>query len=62
MDRFVLWIIDDISALDCRLNERKMGRFIINTKKYKGYHKSLEKLIEVTDEELKVMGMRCSFR
>ena len=47
--------LDDISALDCELNE-KDGRFIINTKKYKGYHKSLEKLIEVTDEELKVIG------
>ncbi|WP_304126466.1 PQQ-binding-like beta-propeller repeat protein [Mogibacterium diversum] len=47
--------LDDISALDCELNE-KDGRFIINTKKYKGYRKSLEKLIEVTDEELKVIG------
>ena len=47
--------LDDISALDCELNE-KDGRFIINTKKYKGYRKSLEKLIEVTDEELKVVG------
>ena len=36
--------LDDISALDCELNE-KDGRFIINTKKYKGYRKSLEKLI-----------------
>ncbi len=35
-----------------RLNE-KDGRFIINTKKYKGYRRTLEKLIEVTDEGLK---------
>ena len=47
--------LDDISALDCELSE-KDGRFIINTKKYKGYSKSLEKLIEVTDTELKVIG------
>ena len=47
--------LDDISALDCELYE-KDGRFIINTKKYKGYRKSLEKLIEVTDAELKVIG------
>ena len=47
--------LDDISALDCELSE-KDGRFIINTKKYKGYRKSLEKLIEVTDTELKVIG------
>ena len=47
--------LDDISALDCELYEID-GRFIINTRKYKGYRKSLEKLIEVTDAELKVIG------
>ena len=47
--------LDDISALDCELYE-KDGRFIINTKKYKGYRKSLEKLIEVTDMQFKVIG------
>lgn len=47
--------LDDISALDCDLCEQD-GRFIINTKKYKGYLKSLDKLIEVTDTELKVIG------
>ena len=44
-----------ISALDSELYEDK-GKFILNTKKYKGYTQSVEKLIEVTDTELVEIG------
>ena len=43
------------SALDSELYEDK-GKFILNTKKYKGYTNSIEKLIEVSDTNLVEIG------